>query len=274
MIAEKSIFSQTGFKYFNWLYSFYEVATKVTATGKNTTHKEKKNKDGSTAKKKAIKKKITAVATDPAMVQVYGLIEHIEKLTGNITQERAQRVANRTLNSLSQMQRELSFTCPALPSIWVGGKVHLNIPSYGLKGNFAVTATEYSVTGTDGPKMTLTIDAGSVSLISEALGESRIIAVKRIQLWPKPHAGQHAKKVIVHYADGAEVVHEHKPLWRVKSAVRVKLSDVPEYAQAKKGETVLIKYTNGKHYTVPNRVIYGKGLVAITDEGYIPAVQL
>ena len=242
-------------------------ATRVVATAKNTTYKEKKNQDGSISKrKKGIKKKLKITVTNEAMAAVYGLITHTEKVAGNVTPEKLRRVANSVLAKKCRMTRELSFTCPALPNIWPGSKVFLNMPTYGMKGLFAVKAIEYSITGTEGPMMSLTVDAGSVSIVSEAAPV--ITKVARTKLH------NDGRTVTVYYKGADPVTYKHPKSWRVHKVTIVRAADLPEHERPAKGETVLITYVNKKSRRVPNKVEYPPGLVAVTDEGYIPTAGL
>lgn len=240
-----------------------ELATKVTVTGKGTTYKSKKNKDGSTSKRrKAIRKKIEVSVQDDLMIATYGLIHHKEKVSGNLTPERAKRVAYSVLAKKSRMQRELSFSCPALPEIWPGIKVHLHLPSYGMKGLFTVKAVEYTITGAEGPMMNLTIDAGNVSVVTESA--PRIVRVKRTRL------RKNGRTVDIYWSDKHTIAYTHPKRFKVARVEIVHVEDLPESERARFGESVLIHYTNKKKVRIQNRVTYPQGLVSVTDEGYIP----
>lgn len=258
--------------------SAQEFATRVIVKGKTKTYKKKYNKDGTEAKKKkAVKKEIKVVRQDPEMIRVYGLIEKRVNLSGDITQEDAVKAANVELNKATQMQRELSFNCPALPNIWAGSKVYLHFPSYGMKGFFTVISVEYQVSGSDGPTMSVTVDAGKVSTIVEAA--PRIITVKRAAVYKRDDLKRGiraGRTVLVTWSDGTSVRYTHPNRYKVKSVQIVRSISVPEFDRPTKGETVVITYTQkkrgGKNFVsvrIPNRVTFGAGLVPVTQEGYL-----
>lgn len=258
--------------------SAQEFATRVTVKGKTTTYKKKYNKDGTVAKKKkAVKKDIKVVREDRQMIRVYGLIEKVLSLPGDVTKEEAVRAANVELNKATQMKRELSFSCPALPNIWAGSKVYLRFPSYGMNGFFTVIGVEYQVSGSDGPTMSITVDAGKVSSIVEAA--PRIITVKQAAVYKRDNLNlgiRAGRTVLVTWSDGKSIRYTHPNRLRVKSVRIVRSSTVPEFDRPDKGETVLITYTKKKrggrnHVTVRirNRITFGAGLVPVTQEGYL-----
>lgn len=241
-------------------------ATRVIATGKSSTRKPKKNKDGTQSKNgKTVKKKLTVTVTNEAMASVYGLIVHTEKVSGNITPEKLRRVAENVLAKKSRMLRELSFTCPALPNIWPGSKVYLNLPTYGMKGLFAVKVAEYTVTGTEGPMMNLTVDAGSVSVVRESTQGGKALKVTKVL---RPNA----TTVKVFYAGGQSQTYQHPKKLKIKTAVPVTKANAKRLGRDPVDEVglVLVTFVKGKK-THEIRPLYGypKGLVAVTDEGYV-----
>ena len=235
-------------------------ATRVIAVGKGTTYHKKKKKDGTPAKsKKAVKSKHKVEVTNDAMAAVYGLITHTEKVSGNVTQDKLRRIANSVLAKKSRMTRELTFTCPGLPDVWPGSKVWLNLPSYGMKGLFAVKSVEFSITGQDGPMMTVTVDAGSIAVIGEAA--PYILPVTGVR---RPNA----TTVKVFYKGSDPVVYKHPKGWRIHKTKVVHSKDVAEHERPKKGETVIVTFVNKKSITIPNKVTFPPGLVTVAEEGY------
>lgn len=258
--------------------SLKDFATRIVVTGKQSEKKDKYNKDGSKAKgQKTVKKTIKVTKEDPNMIRVYGLIEKQVSLSGNVNHDIATKAANTELQKATRMKRELSFTCPALPNIWPGSKVYLHFPSYGMKGLFTVTSCEYHISGSDGPTMGITVDAGSVSTNVEAA--PRIIAIKRAALHKRDNKSlgiKAGKTVSITWEDGKSITYTHPSLLQVKSVEVVHRKGLSEFEVPTKAETVVITYTKkrkgGKSFVsvrIKNRVTFGKGIESVTDEGYV-----
>lgn len=265
--------------------SIEDLATRIVVTGKNEEYEDKASEtdeDGETTAKKKVKKPVKATAQNEQMIRVYGLIEKQVKLDGKVTPERAQRVANAELAKATRAKREFTFRCPALPNIWPSSKVNLYCPSYGMQGLFTVKSIDYQISGEDGPMMTLTVDAGAVASYVEAA--PRIVPVKATKLFKTTNrnSGIFAGRTVgIYWDDKSSLLYTHPKRYRVAKVEIVRSASLPEHERPTKGETVLITYTRkvrgGRQNVtvrIRNKVTFGRGLVAVTAEGYIPTSNL
>jgi hypothetical protein len=119
--------------------SIEEMKTKVKVTGEQeiTT----KGKDG---KEKKDKKEIEAKAEDAELIKRFGIMQHLENMSGNVTPSQIQQRAKELLKQFGVITDETSLNCFGVDEVISGSAVYAYEPMTGIAGSFYVSSDTHN----------------------------------------------------------------------------------------------------------------------------------
>lgn len=98
-------------------------------------------KDGEEAKDK---QEITAEAEDPELINRFGILQHLESMSGDVTPSEIQQRANELLAQLAVITDDARLDCLGEDSVLSGGAIYAYEPMTGIIGSFYVSSDSHT----------------------------------------------------------------------------------------------------------------------------------
>ncbi|MFS0841172.1 hypothetical protein [Paenibacillus sp. 1P03SA] len=115
--------------------SIEEMRTQVKVVG------ELKGKD---SKGKETKTEISASAKNDALIKRFGVMQHLESMSGDVTRSQIEQRAKELLKQLAVITDQSTLNCLGVDDVVSGGAVYAYEPLTGIQGSYYVSADSHS----------------------------------------------------------------------------------------------------------------------------------
>lgn len=129
---------ETGLNILDASYSasIEEMRTKVKVVGEVKSGKDSKGNE--------TKKEISATAKDDKLITKFGLMQHMENMSGDVTKSQIEQRAKELLKQLAVITDEATLNCLGVDEVTSGGAVYAYEPMTGIQGGFYVSSDSHT----------------------------------------------------------------------------------------------------------------------------------
>jgi hypothetical protein len=129
---------ETGLNILDASYSasIDDMRTKVKVVGEVKGAKDKNGNE--------TKQEISATAKDDGMIKAFGLMQHLETMSGDVTKSQIEQRAKELLKQLAVITDEATLNCLGVDEVISGGAVYAYEPMTSIMGGFYVSADSHT----------------------------------------------------------------------------------------------------------------------------------